>query len=173
MERFWRTMRQRCADHLPTGSTVQDVNAALLAFLDADYHVRPHASLMGETPLKRFHDGIRELPRPRRAQELAKALEITITRKVAGDGTFTLEGRTFEVRGRHLLRRQIEIVLDPFTDRPLRVIHDGRPVDDGPCDPTANQRRRRAAHMPEAVATAPFDPIAALLAKARKETPHE
>jgi putative transposase len=173
MERFWRTMRQRCTDHLPTGSTVQDVNAALLAFLDADYHVRPHASLMGETPLKRFHDGIRELPRPRRAQELAKALEITITRKVAGDGTFTLEGRTFEVRGRHLLRRQIEIVLDPFTDRPLRVIHDGRPVDYGPCDPTANQRRRRAAPMPEAVATAPFDPIAALLAKARKETPHE
>jgi hypothetical protein len=52
-------------------------------------------------------------------------------------------------------------------------MHDGRPVDYGPCDPAANQRRRRADATPEVPNGAPFDPIAALLAKARQETPHE
>ncbi len=171
MERFWRTMRQRCTDHLAVGSEIHDANAALLAFLDADYHVRPHASLMGETPLSRFHGGLRELPRPRTARELATALEVSVTRKVAGDGTFPLGGRTFEVRGRHLLHRRIQIVLDPFTDAPLRVSFDGRPVDFGLCDPSVNRHRRRAPEADDDVATVPFDPIAALLDKARKEKP--
>ena len=60
MERFWRTLRQRCTDHLPPGASLHDVNAALLAFLDAEYHARPHAGLMGESPIKRFHAGLGE-----------------------------------------------------------------------------------------------------------------
>jgi transposase InsO family protein len=172
MERFWRTMRQRCTDHLPVGSELHDANAALLAYLDADYHVRPHASLMGETPLHRFHAGLRDLPRPQTARELATALELTVTRKIAGDGTFSLGGTLFEIRGRHLLHKQIQIVLDPFTEAPLRVSFDGRAVDFGRCDPSANRHRGRT---PEAdaddAATVPFDPIAALLDKARKEQP--
>ncbi len=169
MERFWRTLRQRCTDHLAAGIEIHDVNAALLAFLDADYHVRPHASLMGETPLHRFHQGLRDLPRPQTARDLANALEVTVTRKVAGDGTFSLGGRTFEIRGRHLLHKQIQIVLDPFTDLPLRVSFDGRVVDFGVCDPAVNRHRRRAPEADEIANTVPFDPIAALLDKARKE----
>ena len=42
-------MRQRCTDHLPTDATLHDVNAALLAWLDEDYHRRPHAGLLGQT----------------------------------------------------------------------------------------------------------------------------
>ena len=169
MERFWRTMRGRCTDHLPMGSEVQDVHAALLAFLDADYHVRAHASLMGESPAKRFHGGLRDLPRPRTARDLAKVLEITLSRKVAGDGTFSVEGQLYEVRARHLLRRKVDVVLDPFTQAPVRVEFEGKAVDFGRCNPAANHRRRRATDHAEPEATAPFDPIAALLAKARQE----
>jgi transposase InsO family protein len=171
MERFWRTLRQRCTDHLPTGTTRAGVNDALRAFLDADYHVRPHASLMGETPLRRFHDGVRDRPRPLTARELADALELTVRRRVAGDGTFSLGGRTFEVRGQHLHRRHVQIVLDPFTEAPLRVVHEGHPVPFGPCNPTLNRNRRRAPDAAELAASTPFDPIAALLSAARQETP--
>jgi hypothetical protein len=171
MERFWRTLRQRCTDHLPVGATLHDVNAALLAFLDADYHARPHAGLMGETPARRFHAGVRDLPPPRTAKDLAEALEVTVTRRVGNALTFSLEGRTFEVRGRHLAGKTIAVVLDAFTAAPLRVLFDGTPVVFGLCDVAANRHRRRAAPLPSPEPTVPFDPIAALLQKARKEKP--
>jgi transposase InsO family protein len=171
MERFWRTLRQRCTDHLPRGATLHDVNAALLAFLDADYHPRPHAGLMGEAPARRFHAGLDRLPTPRTAGDLAAALEVTVRRRVAGDGTFTVDGAVFEVRGRHLVGKQVAVVLDPFGGPPLRVLHDDVPVTFGPCDPKANRHRRRAPDLDAPTPTISFDPIAALLAKARKEKP--
>jgi hypothetical protein len=33
MERFWRTLRQGCLDHLGTPGSLQDVQVRLLAFL--------------------------------------------------------------------------------------------------------------------------------------------
>ena len=171
MERFWRTMRQRCTDHLPRGAGRDDVNHALLAFLDADYHVRPHAGLMGETPLKRFHAGLQSLPRPRSEADLATALEVPVRRRVGGDSTFTLEGRVWEVRGRHLAGRVIDVVLDPFTNTILRASFDDKPVVFGLCDSQKNQRRGRAKTEATPEPTVPFDPIAALLAKARQEKP--
>jgi transposase InsO family protein len=171
MERFWRRLRERCTDRLPTGATLHDVNAALLAFLDAEYHARPHASLMGESPAKRFHRGLAGLPRPLDARALAAALELGCKRRVAGDGTFSLDGRTFEVRGRHLAHKVIDVVVDPFTGAVLRAAFQGQPVVVGLCAPAANGRRRRAAPEAAPTLTAPFDPVAALLAAARTSTP--
>jgi putative transposase len=170
MERFWRTMRTRCTDHLGRGATLQDVNAALLAFLDVDYNGRPHEGLMGETPSKRFHAGLEALPRPCTAKEIARALEIAVTRRVAGDGTFSFEGRTFEVQGRHLLHKVIELTTDPFTGTILASSYKGAPIITGLCDPKLNRSRRRAeATDNDTPRPVPFDPIAALLAQARKE----
>ena len=169
MERFWRTLRQRCTNHLPPGASLHDVNAALLAFLDAEYHVRPHAGLMGEPPIKRFHAGLGALGRPRSAKELADALEVTVKRRIGNALTFSLEGRLFEVRGRHLAGKTAAVVLDPFTGTPLRVAVDATPVVFGPCDMVANRRRGRGEAAPLPEPTVPFDPIAALLQKARKE----
>jgi transposase InsO family protein len=171
MERFWRTLRQRCTDHLPTGALLHDVNSALLAFLDADYHVRPHASLLGETPLRRFHAGLSDLPRPRTAKELAAALEVTVKRRIGGDATFSIDGRLFEVSGRHLANRSLDVVVDPFTGNVLRASYQDKPVVVGPCDPALNRARRRAPETEEPTPTVPFDPIAALLQKARREAP--
>ena len=171
MERFWRTLRQRCTDHLPAGATLHDVNAALLAFLDADYHVRPHASLMGETPARRFGAGVRDLPPPRTARELAQALEVTVTRRVGNALTFSLGGKLFEVRGRHLAGKTVRVAIDAFSGTPLRVVLDDKPVVFGPCDLAANRHRRHADELPAPEPTVPFDPIAALLQKARMETP--
>ena len=49
MERFWRTLRQGCLDHLGTMTSLHDVQARLLAFLDAHYHHAPHGGLIGKT----------------------------------------------------------------------------------------------------------------------------
>ncbi len=171
MERFWRTLRQKCLDHLPVGATLHDVNAALLAFLDVSYHPRPHAGLMGESPSRRFYAGLARLGPARTARQLADALEVTMGRRVAKDATFTVGGRLYEIRGLHLVGKRLQVVVDPFTDAVLRVEHDGTEVSFGPCDPKANRHRRRADDLESTPPTVPFDPIAALLAAARKETP--
>ena len=101
------------AGHWNQQEKPEATNAALLAFLDAEYHARPHSSLMGESPSKRFHRGLGALPRAWTAKELAAALEISTKRRVAGDATFSVDGRTFEVRGRHLAHKTIDVVVDP------------------------------------------------------------
>jgi hypothetical protein len=94
---------------------------------------------------------------------------VTTTRRIRGDGTFTVDAERFEVGGRHLTGKTIDLVLDAFTGLPLRASHQGRPVQIGRCDPTANGRRGRPAPADLRDPTTPFDPIAALLAAARKE----
>lgn len=169
MERAWRTMRSRCADHLPGTSTRHDVEQALWAWLDADYHRRPHASLMGQTPRQRY---LAQRPpgRPLTAGELAKALEIESRRRVKKDGTFAVDGVVYEVDGRHLHGRWVQIVIDGMTEKLLRVSYQERPVRFGRCEPVNNARRRRAPVVEEAPRTnVPFDPIARLLQQAREQ----
>src|SRR3954464_9394847 len=50
MERFWRTLRQGCLDHLGTMTQLHDVQARLLAFLDEHYQRAPHGGLFGKRP---------------------------------------------------------------------------------------------------------------------------
>ena len=169
MERFWRTMRQRCTDHLPPRSTLADLNTALLAWLDADYHLRPHAGLLGETPMRRFQEGLRGLPGPRSAAELARALVVTRTVRIRKDATFSLEGQLFEVRGSHLAGKSIEGEVDAFTGRPLSARYQDQDVPVAPCDPAANARRGRAATEEPETGSTSFDPIAGFLAKARRD----
>ncbi len=44
MERFWRTLRQGCLDHLGTMTQLHDV------FLDEHHHRAPHGGLFGKQP---------------------------------------------------------------------------------------------------------------------------
>jgi len=171
MERLWRTMRQRCTDHLSPTASLHQVEQALWSWLDADYHQRPHAALMGETPRRRYLEGLSHQHVPLTPKQLASVLEVTMNRQVRKDGTFQLDGRTYEVSGRHLTGKRITVVVDALTDRPIRVTWQDNQVRFGPCDPVANNRRKRPATHAENSKdenTTPFDPIAALLAKARE-----
>ena len=170
MERFWRSMRQRCTDHLPPRSTPHQVAQALWAWLDADYHLRPHAGLLGDTPRRRYLAGVEQRGKPLTAKQLASALEVELTRQVKKDCTFDLDGKTYEVGGRHLGGKRISVIVDALTDRPLRVLAQGQPVRFGLCDPVANRRRIKAPadQTSEPTSSAPFDPISALLQKARE-----
>ena len=166
MERVWRTMRGRCTDHLPGLATLHDIDLALWSWLDADYHRRKHASLMGSTPRSTYLAGKRG--RPLTPKELATALEVTARRQVKKDGTFTIDSALYEVSGRHLFGRSITIVTDGLTGRLLRVAYQGQAVPFGPCDPVANRHRKRAPGVEQTRGDAPFDPITALLQQARE-----
>ncbi len=94
MERFWRTCRERCLDHLPATATLHDVQLRLYAFLDEWYHRAPHAGLIGQTPAQRW--ATRELPAVDE-QRLRDALVVRTTRRVSNDGVLSVGGRLWEV----------------------------------------------------------------------------
>ena len=174
MERFWRTMRQRCTDHLSPEASLHDVNQALWAWLDTDYNRRPHAALMGQTPHRCY---LKKMPAQRvtlTPKLLAQAVEVGLERQVRRDATFDIDGVVYEVAGRHLAGKRIAITCDGLTGKPLRATWQGQELRFGRCDAVANRQRRRPAPESKKVVTpdTPFDPIAALLAKAR-ETGHE
>lgn len=170
MERFWRTLRQRLLDHDDAPRSLHELNAALLAWVDADYHRRPHAGLFGEKPAQRFRAGLAALPGPRSVTELAAALEGARTAKVRKDATFSVDGTLYEVRGRHLAGKTVDVALDPFTGKVLRVLYDGAAVTFGPCDARANARtgRGEVGAAPSAAAPDRFQRIAGVLQAARE-----
>ncbi len=167
MERFWRTLRQRLLDLQKPALSLHELNASLLAWLDVDYHPRKHGGLLGATPQARFRDGIRGLAAPRSLADLADALVVPHKATIRKDATFSIGGCLYEVRGRHLANKRVDVALDPFTGRPLHVRHDGEPLAFSTCDPRANAGRSRGEAQDATPPTTRFDRIAGLLAAAR------
>jgi transposase InsO family protein len=90
--------------------TLAQLNEATLAWLEVEYHRRPHRELEGRTPLQGFLEG-RDVGRPAPgADALREAFTAEITRtQRRSDGTLSLLGRRFEIpsRYRHFARVQV------------------------------------------------------------------
>ncbi len=169
MERFWRTMRQRCTDHLSSDVSLHDVNQALWAWLDTDYSRHPHGGLMGQTPRRFYREKLPAQRVPLTPKQLARALEVELTRQVRRDSTFDVDGVVYEVAGRHLAGKRITVTCDGLTGKLLRATWQNKDLRFGRCDAVGNRGRRRPTPEVESTsADTPFDPIAALLAKARE-----
>lgn len=166
MERFWRTLREGCLDHLGPMTSLHDVQVRLLAFLDQRYHVAAHASLMGQSPLAVYETGRAKEPSQLSEARLAEALTVHATRRVRRDGTLDLGGITWETTAGFLAGRNVVIgrgLLDP-TSSPW-VEHEEQRYALHKVDPVANGQRPRAAqsHRPRRGIDVPFDPPAAML----------
>ena len=119
------------------------LNRLLFAWIEGEYHVTPHRGLGGEAPLDvwlRLSQGIRPLPRDVDLDQLF--LEQT-SRRVAKDGTLTLNGKTFEA-GPYLIGERVTVRFDPFDLRRVivRGVH-GEERDAFPVDLQGNRRLRR------------------------------
>ena len=89
MERFWRTLREGCLDHLGTMTTLHDVQARLLAFLDEHYHRTPHGGLFGKSPADVWSTAtLRPVDKPTLATHDDRPASH------AGDGTLDIDGWT-------------------------------------------------------------------------------
>lgn len=143
MERFWRTLREGCLDHVGTPGSLHDVQVRLLAFLAKHYHIAPHASLMGRCPSEvyesapRYDESVSE-------SELAAALTVHGRRRVRRDGTLEIGGLTFETRAGFLAGRVVVIgrsLLDPSSDPWIE--HEGQRYPVGRVDAEENARRKK------------------------------
>lgn len=144
MERFWRTLRQQCLDHLGVKSSLHDVQVRLLAWLDRHYHRAPHGGLMGKSPLSVFE---RERPEPRAASEaeLDTALTLRVRRRVRNDGTVSVGGVEWELEQGFVAGKTVTVarsLLD--AGKAPWVEHEGRTLVLRRLDVKANAKRRRA-----------------------------
>jgi transposase InsO family protein len=166
MERFWRTLREGCLDHIGTPASLHDVQVRLLAFLAKDYHCTPHASLMGKSPAEvygsapRYEEKVDD-------EALREALTVHGKRRVRRDGTLDIGGTTFETRtgflaGRVVVvaRTLLDVTADPWIE------HEGQCYVLGRVDAEENARRKTegpCANRPRRGLDVAFDPPGALL----------
>jgi putative transposase len=173
MERFWRTLRERCLDFAGSLGSLHDLNVRLGAFLDEHYHRAPHAALMGKTPA----DVFASMPRPADdfdEKRLIEALTIRTRRRVRRDNTLAMEGQDWETSLHFLAGRLVTVarsLAEP--DAPPWIEHERKRFPLAPVDPIRNARRTRSVSNLDAPhpARVAFDPPSALLDRALGRRP--
>jgi len=164
MERFWRTLREQCLDHLAGLESYHDVQVRLLAWVDKHYHATAHSALMGKTPTEAYEAA------PRNAIDEALLHEALIARgnrRIRKDGTVQIAGAEFEVQQGFLAGRKVTIarsLLSP-NDAPW-IEHEQQRLTLRRVDPRANSNRKRCNRPRKGVDAVPFDPPKVLLDEA-------
>jgi len=174
IERFFRTLREKCLDFTGTCTSLHEVNARLLAFLDRNYHTSPHAGLIGRTPASVWAEGAPAL-RPFDAALFAEAFTVRLPRRVRRDSTLELDGQTFEVAQGFLAGKRVEVAqrqIDVGDGREAWVEHDGKRFELKPVNPQANATRPRELR-PERPKHVDFDPASTRLDKAMGRRPRK
>jgi transposase InsO family protein len=175
MERFWRTLREGCLDHLGSLGSLHDVQVRLGAFLDQHYHHAAHAGLMGKTPAQVWDASEHD----RRADtvgedDLRRALTVRARRRVRRDTTVSVDGRAWQLDQGFLAGRVVTVAYTLVGDDPPWVEHDGKRFELHALDVHANAKTKRPRPAPAPTPTVPFDPAGALLDRAAGRPPrHE
>jgi putative transposase len=166
MERFWRTLREGCLDHIGTPGSLHDVQVRLLAFLSKHYHTAPHAALMGKSPAEVYETAPR-YDEPVDDTALGAALTVRGRRRVRRDGTLEIGGETFETRAGFLAGRLVTVgrsLLDPTSDPWIE--HEGQNYLVGRVDAEENARRKKvgpSSKRAQSGIDVPFDPVGTML----------
>jgi transposase InsO family protein len=145
LERWFLTVRRNFLARVDCDQCggLDALNRLLFAWIEGEYHQRPHRGIGGETPLDRWmklSDGICPLPFD---VDLDALFMDETTRRVAKDGTLALRSQRFEA-GPRFIGRKVTVRFDPFDLRSVLVVTDsGESVRAVPVDLTANRRIRR------------------------------
>ena len=130
IERFFLTVRMQLLPQLTDAdmSSLDALNRRLWAWVEGEYHQRPHRGLAGETPLdvwartagavKTAHD-----------LDLREAFLFEHKRKVQRDRTVSLSGTVYEVDAA-LVGQTVTVRFDPAANKgaPVDIWHDGKRV---------------------------------------------
>jgi putative transposase len=173
MERFWRTLRERCLNFAGGISSLHDLNVRLLAFVDEHYHRAPHGGLMGNMPETVFNAAPRH-PDGFDEKKLRDALTVHARRRVRGDCTIAMDGDDWETDLGFLAHKLVTVsrcMIDP--NDPPWIMHENKQHVLRPVDPKANATRPRTKARKDLPpqAQSSFDPNLALLNKSLGRKP--
>ena len=167
MERFWRTLKERCLYHTGQLTSLDELNKRLWAFVDEDYHRRPHASLLGRTPKQVWSEDRPDEANIVDEKRLRDAFTARTERRVRGDSTLSVHGRLFEVDQRFLTGRKVAVCFCVLDDEPSPyVLFEGDRYDLHEVNTTQNARRQRTAAPDNPHIVDGFDPSKTLVDQA-------
>ncbi|MEM7385027.1 MAG: Mu transposase C-terminal domain-containing protein [Verrucomicrobiota bacterium] len=106
-------------------SSLEELNARLSEWIQAEYQAREHSST-GMTPQERFQEGVDQLRQLELGhQALEKLFHTRIHRTVRKNGTIRLDSQPYEV-DLSLRGQRIELRYDPFKPGPnIEIYHQG------------------------------------------------
>lgn len=145
LERWFRTVRMSFLRRLDVDriEDLAELNRLFFAWVEGEYHVRPHKGIDKETPLDRWmrlSGGIRSLPHE---IDLERLFMVEATRRVAKDGTLSIASKRFEA-GVRFIGRKVSVLYDPKDMRRVLISQDGStPEAIFPVDLAGNRRVRR------------------------------
>jgi transposase InsO family protein len=150
MERYWRTLRQGCADYILEPESLHDINVRLWAYVGQHYHQAPHAGLLGRSPESVWAGAVEQ----RRTDDLdeaklRQALTVRERRRVRRDTTVSVAGATYEL-DQGFLAGRVVIIGYCVLDDPLEpwVELDGKCLGLHVVDPERNAHRERPPRRP-------------------------
>lgn len=161
LERWHSTFRDQFLTELDPQNiqTLTHLNARLWAWIEQNYHQRPHAGLEGLTPMQRYQKDLHHIhPLGEYAKNYDELFYHRLKRKVRKDGSVSYEGKRYEVPC-ELSGQSVQLVVDPHTFTPL-YIESGEGERLGAVtaqDLQANNQRKR--QRPTLVNEAPDPPV--------------
>jgi putative transposase len=129
VERWFRTLQMDFEARLviDPARSLEELNARLWRWIEAEYHQRPHTGLGGQTPAERFAQRALRL-RTADPQTDWEALFLSrAERRVRLDATFSLEGQLWEGPV-HLRGQLIELRFNPFDWKRIEIWFGGKYV---------------------------------------------
>jgi transposase InsO family protein len=129
VERFFRTVRSKFLSVLDLNEigNIQQINDRFEKWLEKEYHKHIHSGI-GERPMDRFMRDVKENPLKRIPQEqLDRAFQITIHRKVKNDATVSINGVTYECPP-EFIGNKIEIRHPSDKPKDLTIYKGDKPV---------------------------------------------
>jgi len=169
MERFWRSLRAGCIDHLGAAMSLHDVQVRLDAFVDEHYHRAPHGGLYGKAPADAWAGATcRAIDEPRSPPHSPSIAAVASARTARSTSTATSGSST---------RASSPAASSPSSPRtPASLASRSRFTTDTAtrlraADPVAASRMRRPRRGEAPPPSIPFDPAGALLDKAAGRHP--
>ncbi len=168
MERFWRTLRDQCLNHMGVMSSLHDVQVRLLAWLDRHYLATPHAALVGRTPFE-IYDTMLYDKGWVTEEQLRMALTVRARRRIRRDGTLTVAGTLLELDQGFLAGQLVTVARSLLDQTELPwVEHEDEQLALRRVDAVANAKRPRYRRKKRGIDAVPFDPPGALLDELKK-----
>jgi transposase InsO family protein len=126
IEKFFRSVREQFLDECYATDfpkTLEELNKRFSKWCEETYNVRNHSGI-GNAPVKKWMETshkIKLMP----PLKIDEAFTFEAERRVKSDGTFSLDGKTFETYGA-LAGKKVLVSYDPFFPETAHVSHDGK-----------------------------------------------
>lgn len=129
MERWFRTLQMDFEARLviDPARSLEELNARLWRWIEAEYHQRPHSALDGQTPAERFAQRALKLRTAEPQTDWEALFLCRAERRVRLDATFSLEGRLWEAPV-HLRGQLIQVRFNPFDWQRVQIWFGGQYV---------------------------------------------